>query len=249
MKVSRDASMSYMTTLERQLSLATEISAVNTRAEFAQVLVKVARAYGFRHITLLLAPAPESVLLKALVIETTLPSAYFNQFDRARIMRFPMLAMGMSESALPRSWCLLDSSSAEIFPNELSKLLHHFGIPTGVAVPAYTRDGERILFWLAGDRPLLAQTELNELTIAILHLLDAYHRTQHSKLPEHTPLSAREREVVRWTAQGKTSIEIGQILSLSDHTVNAYMTSAIKKLDCVNRTQLVAKAIRMKLIN
>jgi DNA-binding CsgD family transcriptional regulator len=27
------------------------------------------------------------------------------------------------------------------------------------------------------------------------------------------------------------------------------MTSAIKKLDCVNRTQLVAKAIRYKLIS
>ncbi|MNL83451.1 Regulatory protein SdiA [compost metagenome] len=55
--------------------------------------------------------------------------------------------------------------------------------------------------------------------------------------------------MVRWTAQGKTSAEIGQILTLSDHTVNAYMTNAIKKLDCVNRTQLVAKAIRLKLIN
>ncbi len=55
--------------------------------------------------------------------------------------------------------------------------------------------------------------------------------------------------MLRWTAQGKTSLEIGQILSLSDHTVNAYMTNAIRKLDCVNRTQLVAKAIRMKIIS
>ncbi|WP_431319990.1 LuxR C-terminal-related transcriptional regulator [Rhizobium sp. YTU87027] len=241
--------MSYMTTSERQLSLATEISATNTRAEFAQILVKVARAYGFRHITLMLAPAPESVLLKTLLIETSLPSAYFNQFDRARIMRFPMLSMGMGDSALPRSWSLSDNSCAYTFPNELNKLQHEFGIPTGVALPAYTRNGERILFWLAGDRPVLGQTELNELAMVTLHLLDAYHRTKQSKVTEHTPLSAREREVVRWTAQGKTSIEIGQILSLSDHTVNAYMTSAIKKLDCVNRTQLVAKAIRMKLIN
>ncbi|SEH66858.1 DNA-binding transcriptional regulator, CsgD family [Rhizobium tibeticum] len=193
-------------------------------------------------------PAPESILFKTLVIETSLPSAYFNQFDRARIMRLPTLSTGMGESALPRSWNLSDNACDSIFPDELSKLLRAFGIPTGVAVPAYTRDGERILFWLAGERPPLGQTELNELTMVTLHLLDAYHRTKQSKLMEHPPLSAREREVVRWTAQGKTSIEIGQILSLSDHTVNAYMTSAIKKLDCVNRTQLVAKAIRMKLI-
>ncbi|MDP9812118.1 DNA-binding CsgD family transcriptional regulator [Rhizobium tibeticum] len=240
--------MSYMTTSERQLSLVTEISAANTRAEFAQALVGAARAYGFRHITLMHAPAPESILFKTLLIETSLPSAYFNQFDRARIMRLPTLSTGMGESALPRSWNLSDNACDSIFPDELSKLLRAFGIPTGVAVPACTRDGERILFWLAGERPPLGQTELNELTMVTLHLLDAYHRTKQSKLMEHPPLSAREREVVRWTAQGKTSIEIGQILSLSDHTVNAYMTSAIKKLDCVNRTQLVAKAIRMKLI-
>ncbi len=66
-----------------------------------------------------------------------------------------------------------------------------------------------------------------------------------------TPTSSR-RANWKWsagTAQGKTSLEIGQILSLSDHTVNAYMTNAIRKLDCVNRTQLVAKAIRMKIIS
>ncbi|RDJ11422.1 helix-turn-helix transcriptional regulator [Rhizobium grahamii] len=241
--------MSYVTTSERQMSLVAEISAACTRAEYAEVLVKVARAFGFRHITLMHAPTAESVLLRTLLIETSIPSQYFNQFDRARIMRFPILSGGMGDSALPRSWNLFDNSSAAIFPNELSELLLNFGMPTGVAVPAYAGDGERILFWLAGDRPLLAQTELNELTMVTLHLLDAYNRTKQSKLAEHTPLSAREREVVRWTAQGKTSIEIGQILSLSDHTVNAYMTSAIKKLDCVNRAQLVAKAIRMKLIN
>ncbi len=240
--------MSYMTTSERQLSLVAEISTANTKAQYAEVLVKVARAYGFRHSTLMHAPAPESVLLKALVIETSLPSTYFSQFDRARIMRSPILSTGMGASALPRSWSISDDAAAEIFPDELSKLLRAFDIPTGVVVPAYTLDGGRILFWLGGDRPLLGQTELNELTMVSLHLLDAYNRLKQSKAPEAAPLSAREREVVRWTAQGKTSIEIGQILSLSDHTVNAYMTSAIKKLDCVNRTQLVAKAIRMKLI-
>jgi DNA-binding CsgD family transcriptional regulator len=61
-------------------------------------------------------------------------------------------------------------------------------------------------------------------------------------------LTTRELEVLRWTSQGKTSVEIGKILSLSDHTINAYMNTAIKKLDCVNRTQLVAKALRLKLI-
>ena len=62
-------------------------------------------------------------------------------------------------------------------------------------------------------------------------------------------LSARETEVVRWTAEGKTSHEIGSIIGLSDHTVNAYLANAIRKMDCVNRAQLVATAIRLGVIN
>jgi len=95
----------------------------------------------------------------------------------------------------------------------------------------------------------LHQVELNELGMISLHAFDVFDRMRRSEIVVPNVLSARELEVLRWTAQGKTSIEIGQILSLSDHTVNAYMTNAIKKLDCVNRTQLVAKAIRLKLIN
>jgi len=51
-----------------------------------------------------------------------------------------------------------------------------------------------------------------------------------------------------WTAAGKTSAEIAEILGLSEHTVNHYLNKATKKLDTVNRTQAVAKALRVGLI-
>ena len=62
-------------------------------------------------------------------------------------------------------------------------------------------------------------------------------------------LSIRELEALHWVANGKTSSEVASILSLSEHTVNTYINSAIRKLDCVNRIQLVAKAMRMHLIS
>ncbi|KQV64651.1 LuxR family transcriptional regulator [Rhizobium sp. Root1220] len=241
--------MSYMTTSERQLSLSVEISAARTRAEFAEILAKVARAFGFRYITLMHAPSPEILLLKALLIETSLPAAYFSRADRAAVAHSPLIPAGMQDSALPRVWNLTEPAPAYPFPPELRDLLDAFDMQTGVAIPTYALNGERLLLWLGGDRAPLGQTELNELVMVTLQVLDAYNLVKRAKAAEHPALSAREHEVVRWTAQGKTSIEIGQILSLSDHTVNAYMTSAIRKLDCVNRTQLVAKAIRLKLIN
>ncbi len=90
---------------------------------------------------------------------------------------------------------------------------------------------------------------LNELGIVAIHAFDVYDRIRKAELVAPKTLTKREIEVIRWTSHGKTSSEIGQILSLSDHTINAYLNNAIKKLDCVNRTQLVAKAIRLKVIS
>ncbi|MFK0329797.1 LuxR C-terminal-related transcriptional regulator [Rhizobium sp. NPDC090275] len=238
--------MSYVTTSERQSLLTAEIAAVKTRQAFAQALVRTAEAFGFTYATLMEAPTPESFLLKSLLIESNLPPAYISRFDRARFMQLPLFSAGMSASALPRHWTLCDETGA--FPAEFRELKNDFDMRVGISFPAYTAEGQRLMFWFSGTRTPLSQAEVNELHMLMLHALDAFSLVKSAKSSEHPPLSAREREVVRWTSQGKTSIEIGQILSLSDHTVNAYMTSAIRKLDCVNRTQLVAKAIRYKLI-
>ncbi|MNY40575.1 HTH-type quorum sensing-dependent transcriptional regulator VjbR [compost metagenome] len=61
-------------------------------------------------------------------------------------------------------------------------------------------------------------------------------------------MSEREIDCLNWTAAGKTSAEIAEIMMLSEHTINHYLNRATKKLDTVNRTQAVAKALRVGLI-
>lgn len=59
-------------------------------------------------------------------------------------------------------------------------------------------------------------------------------------------LTDREREVLSWLAEGKTSWEISAILGLSERGVNAVVNSASLKLDAVNRLHAVVKAIKAK---
>jgi DNA-binding CsgD family transcriptional regulator len=195
------------------------------------------------------APAAEDLLLKPLLIESSLPANYIRDFDRAHMMRSNPFVAQMRESAAPQIWHLNDPAQFKIFPAEIRTLMLQHLMPAGIAFPINATDGQRLIFWFSGERSPLSQMEINELGMIVLYAFDAYNSVKRNEESTYNALSARELEVVRWTAQGKTSIEIGQILSLSDHTVNAYMTNAIKKLDCVNRTQLVAKAIRLKLIN
>jgi DNA-binding CsgD family transcriptional regulator len=61
-------------------------------------------------------------------------------------------------------------------------------------------------------------------------------------------LSDREQEVLKWCARGKTKSEIGDLLSLSEHTIHGYIKSALKKLDANNTTLGVLKALHMGLI-
>ncbi len=62
-------------------------------------------------------------------------------------------------------------------------------------------------------------------------------------------LNKRELECLNWAAAGKTSGEIALIVTLSEHTVNHYLNSCCKKLDSVNRTQAVAKAVRLGIVH
>jgi DNA-binding NarL/FixJ family response regulator len=61
-------------------------------------------------------------------------------------------------------------------------------------------------------------------------------------------LTERERDVLRWTAAGKTSSETGLILGISARTVNYHMTSILLKLNAVNKTQAVVKAVMLDLL-
>jgi LuxR family quorum sensing-dependent transcriptional regulator len=60
-------------------------------------------------------------------------------------------------------------------------------------------------------------------------------------------LTRREREVLAWSAQGKSAWEIGELLQLSKRTVDEHARTAMRKLGASNRTHAVAIAIRRRL--
>lgn len=236
---------------ERQSLLSDEISNSRTRPDFMRGMVRVVREFGLDHVTILTAPGVNDTLLAPFVLESTLPAQFAREFDRNFFLRACPILPRFSQSILPQTWHLKDAEcpNGRSFPPAMCELMERHGLMMGMIFPVTSVDGNRFLLRYDGNRPRLSQVELNELNMISLHAFDVFDRMRRADLANPNVLSARELEVLRWTAQGKTSIEIGQILSLSDHTVNAYMTNAIKKLDCVNRTQLVAKAIRLKLIN
>lgn len=56
-------------------------------------------------------------------------------------------------------------------------------------------------------------------------------------------LTRREIDCLAWSADGKTSWEIGEILGVSEHTVTSHLRNAGNKLAAMNRTHAVAQAL------
>lgn len=236
---------------ERQSLLSSELSSAETRTQFMHVMGKVLREFDLDHVTIVSAPGPNDTLLAPLVLESTIPVQYVREFDRNHLLSACPVLPRLKDTILPQFWDLDPANTSTDFawPPKMHALMRRFNLLMGALIPMNSVDGNRFFMRFDGKRAPFCQAESNELGMIALHAFDNYDRMRRTELASPHVLSARELEVLRWTSQGKTSIEIGQILSLSDHTVNAYMTNAIKKLDCVNRTQLVAKAIRLKLIN
>ncbi len=62
-------------------------------------------------------------------------------------------------------------------------------------------------------------------------------------------LTAREKEVLNWLKQGKSSWDISVILGISESTANYHVYNIMRKLDASNRSQAVAIAVRLGLID
>lgn len=62
-------------------------------------------------------------------------------------------------------------------------------------------------------------------------------------------LSARECEVLQWTAAGKTQVDIGDILTISSRTVEVHLRSARSKLSALTTPQAIGRAIAMGFIH
>lgn len=117
-----------------------------------------------------------------------------------------------------------------------------------IGVPLHAASAKRYCLLMFGDAGLPSREKLALIALEASLVFQRYFEAVLS-LDSITGLNDRETQIVRWTSEGKTSGEIAVILSLSEHTVNSYISLAMRKLDVVNRAQLVATALRRSLID
>ncbi|MBI5696876.1 MAG: autoinducer binding domain-containing protein [Nitrospirae bacterium] len=121
------------------------------------------------------------------------------------------------------------------------------GYTSGVRNQAGTRGG---LFSFAGRDVKKCARSLAILEFITPHLFLAVERTDNAdRLSAAPALSEREKAVLRWTAQGKTTWETAAIINIGERTVKFHVKNIMRKLNAVSRTQAAAVASELGLLD
>lgn len=124
----------------------------------------------------------------------------------------------------------------------------------GWAQSATNIQGIRGMLTLARCAESLSETELKKNAYRMVWLTQAVHQCMSTlisaKMLPHAmiQLSSRERDVLRWTADGKTAGEIATIINITERTVNFHISNAMEKLNCINKTAATVKAALIGLL-
>lgn len=130
-----------------------------------------------------------------------------------------------------------------------------YGYRTGIAVALHLPAHRHFLLGVNRDADLPHEDEkltrmLADLQFLAVHAQDAAQRLLvPPALDDDAPhLTPRELDILRLTRDGKSAWVAGQILAISEHTVNFHLRNIQRKLNTTSKHQAVLAAMRLGLI-
>lgn len=167
----------------------------------------------------------------------------------------PLVALA-ANSLAPFIWTLEGLADANPDRVRVLKAMQNWGMHTGLAAPvqdyAYGPAFLNLFGALDGEPacPLRAGADHGRLMLRAtqLHVAAARALPSENGLGADSNLNAREMEVLRFAAMGRTEQDTALSLSLSRRGVQFHLARAVEKLGAENKTAAVARAVSAGLI-
>lgn len=152
--------------------------------------------------------------------------------------------------------CIVDVRMVPMDGSELTQELRRIDTDAKVILlTTYDTDEEIFRGLRAGAASYVLKDVGSEELVSTIRAVHAGKRviapTIASKLADHVAadaLTARQAEVLRCLAEGKSNLEVAESLSISEGTVKAHVKAILAKLDARDRTQALMIAFRRGLL-
>lgn len=239
-------SISTLQPMDKCNRLLAEIGSFKTQFDVFRFMKRVAETFGARAFMVMALPTRTSRSIAGSSVITNWPPEMIAYYDREGMLTSSPVIERMRKSTKPFPYDI--SLITEPKLQGAVTLFRKFHMDRGAYFPVHDSLGQRGSISLSGDREPFSMDEMAALSYLFIHVFDSLSALRELDRKPNETLTDREIDCLTWTAAGKTSAEIAEILSLSEHTVNHYLNRATKKLDTVNRTQAVVKAMKTGLI-
>ena len=217
-------------------------------AELFKNLAGIAKGLGYDHCSYgMCIPVPVS--RPTFVVFNNYPAAWWEMYEKNNFRDIDPTVKHGFVSAEPLIW------TPEVFAGipGMWEGMEANGLTHGWAKSSRDNMGTMGLLSLARSSQGISKLELQESELQMFWLGQMAHEGMSARIirdnNERLNLTIREREVLLWSAEGKTAFEIGKILSISAATVNFHVNNAVAKLGAVNKIQAVVKAAMLGLLN
>lgn len=216
---------------------------------FFDGLVRVANELGFEYCAYFGVALAGAVCRDLLAIDN-FPAAWQARYREKGYREIDPALKAAMQSTAPLLW------SARIFAAvpEMQRDARACGLNHGWSQCSARADGAVGILTLVRSSGAIRSSEVRAKASVVAWLADAAYLGLSRRHAGTAPgvardkISAREIEILRWTAEGKTAGEVAMIMGITERTVGFHIERLAAKLGAVNKTQAVAKAIRGGLI-
>lgn len=226
------------------------LEGADTEQAVFHTVERAAHQLGFEHCAYgLRAPLP--VTNPRVVMLNNYPTAWQQRYSDAGYLAIDPTVRHCRHSQEPILW--RDEVFSEV-PSFWADA-RSTGLCVGWAQSSLDRQGLGGMLTLSRSCEVISDAELKAQQMKMRWLTNLAHVSLTRVLmpainkDTYTPLTMRETEILKWSADGKTSSEIAEIMTISVNTVNFHMKNAVIKLNSANKTAAVVRAAVLGLLS
>jgi DNA-binding CsgD family transcriptional regulator len=230
----------------------TAVLQTRTKEELAREVIAFARRLGFDTVSATVVIDHVLGQPEFITVDNT-PSGFQTVYSDASLNRVDPVMQHCKKNSVPIIW----GQGTYVREGQGSKWEEQarFGYRNGIAMALHLPNGRHFMLGVDRDQPIpsdpVETTRLvADLQLFAVHAQDAAMRilTPELSAPGAPSLTPRELEALKWTMEGKTAWEVGNLLGITERTAALHVNNATHKLGCINKHQAVLKALRLGLL-
>ncbi len=228
-----------------------DVAAMATNGRLQAYVEELGLKY-FSYVTL--RPPKHSSLTPEESLVTTYPDEWRDRYINKSYKHYDPVLHVASRSRLPFGWGR--GQFLRRFNKSQRRVFHEareYRIVEGYSVPVFGPDGDIGVFSVVGARRQdlcdAVGTQAGRIQMLATHFHAAAMERERTRRPlNEVELTPRERECISWTAEGKTTEDVAEIIGLTPPAVNYHLGKTVRKLQACNKLHAAVLAIRSGLI-